>query len=459
MNKFIATIAVTLFGLAQAHADQYRYPRELCKEQQYCVYENPDGKSAATVVDFAFWNTSFWGKVGIARVKKDGESVYINTKGEIVDYSAGSKLRFQNEGALLLPIKIDGKYGFVDPGGNIKINATYDDADEFSEKGLARVKVNDKYGFIGRDGHYIIEPSFEYASSRPINGLIEVRNNDKYGFIGINGKVIVPLIYDELRHDLERTPDAIVVKTGGKYGIINSKGILIASAKYDYLDYPSNGYIKIVIDNKVGYLDSRGQLAIRPIFDSADSFGSNGLAPASLNGGNFGYINKKGEFVIQERFKSARNFTMHFSRGLAKVSLNGREIYITESGNEYNSVVYKTLMNSANKDDFIFKMSFSNKTPQQLYLAAGNLARSGDNYKARLIYAYIIDAYPDSTFAVKASDQLSAGDRADSERDSISRANSDAAQRAYRQCKIEMDSCYSRTNGKGNCYRNCDSLH
>ncbi len=85
--------------------------------------------------------------------------------------------------------------------------------------------------------------------------------------------------------------------------------------------------------------------------------------------------------------------------------------------------------------------------------------RNGDTSKAVELYEAIIARHVDSVWAVKASDQLDQNRREDSARESISRANSDARQRAYQQCKIEMDSCYSRTNGKGNCYRDCNSLY
>lgn len=101
----------------------------------------------------------------------------------------------------------------------------------------------------------------------------------------------------------------------------------------------------------------------------------------------------------------------------------------------------------------------NNKNPQAMYLKAGSLMRKGDSAKATELYEAIIDHHAGSVWAVKASDQLDQNRRENSARESISNANSDAAQRAYRQCKIEMDSCYSRTNGKGNCYRDCSSLH
>ncbi|MFZ6818144.1 hypothetical protein [Undibacterium sp. Ji22W] len=99
----------------------------------------------------------------------------------------------------------------------------------------------------------------------------------------------------------------------------------------------------------------------------------------------------------------------------------------------------------------------NNKNPQAMYLKAGTLMRNGDIGKAVELYEALITKHANSVWAVKASDQLDQNRRENSTRESIGRANSDAARRAYQQCKIEMDTCYSR--GGSNCYRNCDSLN
>lgn len=98
----------------------------------------------------------------------------------------------------------------------------------------------------------------------------------------------------------------------------------------------------------------------------------------------------------------------------------------------------------------------SSKDPQAMYLAAGKYERNGDAYKANQIYERLIDRFPSSPFAVKASDQLSQNRRVVSVNSATDRANSEAGQRAYNACRVEVDSCYSR--GGNNCWRNCDSL-
>lgn len=96
------------------------------------------------------------------------------------------------------------------------------------------------------------------------------------------------------------------------------------------------------------------------------------------------------------------------------------------------------------------------KDPQVMYLAAGKLERNGESYKARQVYERIVDRFPSSTWAVKANDQLLQNRRVNEVNSISQRANSEAGERAYKACQIEMDSCYSR--GGRDCYRNCKDL-
>ena len=80
---------------------------------------------------------------------------------------------------------------------------------------------------------------------------------------------------------------------------------------------------------KWGYINKRGEFVIPPQFDSAASF-KNGLAPVrigDLDSGKYGYINKRGEFVATPQF----DFAIPFSEGLARVKIGGKYGYINTS--------------------------------------------------------------------------------------------------------------------------------
>jgi serine/threonine protein kinase len=91
----------------------------------------------------------------------------------------------------------------------------------------------------------------------------------------------------------------------------------------------SEGLARVIFDGRVGYINSKGNFVIQPQFDGASYF-SNGLALAWIYGKNRGYIDKTGHFVIPPQF--ARNAAHNFSEGLARLCIIRTCGYIDKTG-------------------------------------------------------------------------------------------------------------------------------
>ena len=79
--------------------------------------------------------------------------------------------------------------------------------------------------------------------------------------------------------------------------------------------------------DKWGFIDTLGQLVIKPVFDDVGHF-SEGLAAVNMNG-RWGYIDQGGKLVINPVFKSA----WAFHEGMARVSpFNVPDHFISRSG-------------------------------------------------------------------------------------------------------------------------------
>ncbi len=107
-----------------------------------------------------------------------------------------------------------------------------------------------------------------------------------------------------------------------------------------------------------------------------------------------------------------------------------------------------------------YQSVLNNKNPQLMYLAAGKYARNGDLGKAQEIYEHLIDKYPNSAWAVKASDQLSASKRDDD----ANTARSKQIDRASGQCRERIANCnwsctsLSTSSARDYCRGQCTSL-
>ncbi len=114
-------------------------------------------------------------------------------------------------------------------------------------------------------------------------------------------KIKIPIQYKFLQEDNEGLFAASL--NGKKIGFINSKGEVKIPFLYDEVCNSGFNYglCAVAIENKWGYIDLKGNLAIPLKFDYADHFEKYYETKAG-NGrhrSHIYYINRKGEIIIQ----------------------------------------------------------------------------------------------------------------------------------------------------------------
>lgn len=86
---------------------------------------------------------------------QDKKMIYLDYYGNIVD---NKKVLKENK---LFAKRENGKWGFSDEYGNIKVESKYDMVTEFNEYGFAGVMQNNKWGVINDQGIVIQEPTYK----------------------------------------------------------------------------------------------------------------------------------------------------------------------------------------------------------------------------------------------------------------------------------------------------------
>ena len=162
------------------------------------------------------------------------------------------------------------KWGFIDKTGRMVIAAQFDDVsrDQFGgctlthkvfrnfSAGLCAVRLGDKWGFIDKAGHLRVSAMYDNAGTFS-EGLACVRRGTKYGYIDTSGAEVVPLRFDfpaQAASASNANPDWDFTQS-----LMNqfefSEGLAVASKR-----------------DKFGYIDKKGSFVIQPIFVHAAPF-------------------------------------------------------------------------------------------------------------------------------------------------------------------------------------------
>lgn len=161
-----------------------------------------------------------------SKAKRVGERTYpvstsspIGTRpfGEFTD----SKLAWVNE---------NGKYGYIDTKGNVKIQCDLDVAGDFID-GIARVGRGNYEWYINKSGK-AVGRAFDYIKVLDFScGLGAVNKGGRWGFVDRKGKEVIELKYDAVSQFVE---GYAMVKMGKTFGLINTKGESVINTQWYY---------------------------------------------------------------------------------------------------------------------------------------------------------------------------------------------------------------------------------
>lgn len=228
-------------------------------------------------------------------------------------------------------------------------------------------------GFIDESGNMVIPPRF-YTARDFSQGLAYVSSSEFSGFIDLQGKPVIKT--DGPTRDFHEGLAAVSSDERG-WGYIDRSGKLVVEKQYQFADDFSEGLAGVVVRNQFGFINKKGEMVIAPRFTPrrgdyswsgtvATSRFAEGLAPVTTSSAFetikiYGYIDKKGVFVIEPQFLGAQLF----SEGLALVvkwDAETREItragWINKAGQWVVTEVQNRLSSTAFTKTFIDPRGF-----------------------------------------------------------------------------------------------------
>lgn len=231
---------------------------------------------------------------GICAVCKAGEWYFadgIGNKMGVLDKPVESLSILANG---LSAVSADGHFGYVTQELLVPEELPFEAATPFSA-GIAAVRVGGRWGLINTQLQYVTEPCYDEIKLTEFGtcvsaGVIFARENGHYVMLDTQGQKIVDDIFEEVNTFMP-TGEPAAVKLNGKWMFIETDGSLqeMAQNVYEAKSF-QNGMAPVTLDGeKWGYMDQNAKIVIEPQFDDCRQFSEYGAAPVK-NGEIWSFI-------------------------------------------------------------------------------------------------------------------------------------------------------------------------
>lgn len=309
----------------------------------------------------------------------------------------------------LFPVFVNGKWGYIDLNGQLRIQPKFDYAELFSQ-GRAVAQIDDFYGFIDVVGNWIIRPQFSEVTPFRFNLSVVVDEHGKAGVINLFGESILDLRFEDVQiinDDWLWVQD----ETGWiTYQISKNK---FGQEHYNEVNEFVNGFALVAAEDEFALIDLKGNKLLSfsqeferfgdlfmvtwndstalinefndRILDYNEyifgNYNTNGFTPFELNAA-LGYVDGNGKVVIQPKLDVYPNWELfagfknkHAKAYQAKTKKFG---LIDQSGNwvlpaRFNDISFFSDVIAAQISD---KWEFINKNGQKLNIGLFDRAES-----------------------------------------------------------------------------------
>lgn len=197
---------------------------------------------------------------------RGGKSGILSREGEVLVKLNNSFQELHPVSESFLGVKIDGKFGFVDTLGRLRIANRYDSITHY-KSGMAAISLLGHWGYISKSEKLVVQPRFDRAY--PFSGeLAVVRKDRKYGMVDKKGETVVPIEYTDICPGKENRFLVSSMNNGRRQvGLVSPTGSALIYPKYDTLKDLGNGYVIISRNNRFGLLTIEGRSTIPLIYE------------------------------------------------------------------------------------------------------------------------------------------------------------------------------------------------
>ena len=237
---------------------------------------------------------------------------------------------------------MDGKWGYLNPDGEVIIKDQYIDAHSFTSAGMAIVHdgkerrwklIDQKNIEIELPGSIFESKTITYGGQKGFRDeLLMIEVDKKHGYINGAGKVIHEPIYDHVSTFKEKHAIGeigkdfyILDKTGNSTEVLGDI-TLVSHVINGFAPYRNKA-------KQFGFINENGEIVIEAKFKKVGYF-YNGIAWARTMEGLIGFINTRGDWIIDPQFKRVTNFNS--GAGVVRVLLGDKLLFLKKSGETFS---------------------------------------------------------------------------------------------------------------------------
>lgn len=322
-------------------------------------------------------------------VKKDNKVGLVNEKGQFIISKEYSNILTMKEGYKdeYIIVNTENKYGVISTSGKIIIETKYENIKYLNSKDMYAATDGGALKLISSEDKVLLDTGYDDIIQAKGENVVILKNN-KYGVINLKGEQKIPTEYDEIKYTNSIYYIAKKADKYGVIDIDNKEIIPFEYTNISYIEecdfataeksetetviFDNNwaqkltgiiseinkekGYIKIYVDNnykyynfkfeeksninilstnnlfvskkdnKYGYLDKNGKVAIDYIYDDATEQNKQGFSAVKKDG-VWGSLNKIGTEILKPSVNLDQNIYINF---IGEWHLSNNGLYYTK---------------------------------------------------------------------------------------------------------------------------------
>jgi KWG Leptospira. len=211
----------------------------------------------------------------------------------------------------LATVFADDEWFCIDTSGYRKLvpDNTVEELGIFGEN-LISFKAGGFYGYMNHELEIVHEPQWEEAGIFT-NGTAAVKKDGKWGLIDKEFNDITEYIYDDIcmtKAGVATLQGVFFGSKAGKYSLYNLSGDKIGNNEFDDVRvFKSELLAAVCINGEWGFINKNGEMVIEPQYEDADSF-TKELAPVKIDE-QWGYIDIHNVVKILPAYNEVTTFT------------------------------------------------------------------------------------------------------------------------------------------------------